>query len=515
MYHILLAIALTIAQPQITQVQQQFNHQKNIYSQNQSKAGNPQNPDVINQLKQDIAAEENALKPDLESLGLDPIDNKTPIAAGGQSLMSGDLQNINSNKNSDDDDGFLTSTATDNIGESTKEEGVTIPKKAIEAINKIIPNAKEKLTKLADATDTKTTSAAKTENETSKTDQASTAPNQVKIKPEEGPTLGDAIEKTVSKIQESKPVQKIKEVISQAKKEEAAEPAITRPEKIADGKKIDITPDKNKQQIHQAEDESRSKRKLAKLEELRKKYIEDNDDDATNISRYQAISKILPQKKALPRFASSAVVPPPLLNRYRGVENVHHPIIMSNSERVDFAFKAIAENRVDDFNALFKLINDPNIKNNQGDTFLTFAVLMKKHDVVSSLLSKGADPDLANGLGYTPLNIAIELADFRSVALLMDMGANTHYIDGMGGTYLMQASRVGSLPITDLLVNKGQIDVNSTDNNGITALDIAYKNKQDVIAKFLLKNGAQNLIKKDFADNKNKSMVGELFYKWQ
>ena len=224
------------------------------------------------------------------------------------------------------------------------------------------------------------------------------------------------------------------------------------------------------------------------------------------------MSKIIPQKKIPPKFLTNEV-PPQLLNRFRGPDNKHHPVIMSNSEKIDFMFKAIAENRIDDFNSIFNLVNNPDVKNSFGDTLLTFAILMRRYDAISSLISKGANPDLANNLGYTPLNIAIEMVDYRSVEILINIGdAKVNFVDELGRTYLMQSARVGSLPITDLLISKGA-DINATDNNGITALAIAYKHKKDIVAKYLLKYGAKSWVKKDYIDDN--SMVEELFNKWK
>jgi ankyrin repeat protein len=225
------------------------------------------------------------------------------------------------------------------------------------------------------------------------------------------------------------------------------------------------------------------------------------------------MSKIIPQKKVMPKFFNDEV-PPPLLNRFKSPDNSHHPIIISNSEKIDFMFKTIAENRIDDFNSIFSSINNPNIKNSFGDTLLTFAVLMKRHDAISSLLSKGANPNLANDLGYTPLNIAIEMVDYKSTSILIEIGgAKVDFIDDLGRTYLMQAARVGSLPIVDLLISKG-VDINAADNNGTTALAIAYKHKKDIIAKYLLKFGAKSWIKKNYIED-DTPMIQDLFNKWK
>lgn len=492
MYHIFLAIALNLAHPQIQEAQKQFEQQKQLYSKPTqltkiAKNQTEQTPseDVINQLKQQLDAEDQALKPDLESLGLDPIDGKTsPVLSDNKNAFATSAQTKKQTGTNEENNSDFLTASSNNSNDDKKEE----------AKNDHL--SEQKLTDITDG---------KNKDGTTTTDIA--ANDQTKSTEQQ-----DLLTKAITKIQE------IKEIIAKNKIAEPTQPtteqvAIIPPSKITD----DQITTKEKDQIKAKkfeQDQTREKIKLTKLEELRKKYIENNEEDETsgNLSRYQAISKIVPAQKILPKFVSEDV-PPPLLNRFRGPDNIHHPIIMSYSEKIDFAFKAIAQNRIDDFNALLNLISDPNIKNIYGDTFLTFAVLMRKYDAISSLLAKGSNPDLANNLGYTPLNIAIELADYKSASLLIDMGANTGHIDELGRTYLMQSSRVGSLQITDLLINKG-LNVNITDNNGVTALAIAYKHKKDVIAKFLLKNGAKSLIKKNYIDN-DTSMISELFDKWK
>jgi ankyrin repeat protein len=137
---------------------------------------------------------------------------------------------------------------------------------------------------------------------------------------------------------------------------------------------------------------------------------------------------------------------------------------------------------------------------------------MQKHEATSFLLSNGAHPNLKNKLGYTPLNVAIELSDYISVELLVNMGANIEQSDNFGVNYLMQAVRVGNFPIVDILLEKN-IDVNSVDDNGFTALDIAYRDRKEILVKYLKKHGAKTWIRKDYA--KKESIIQELERRWK
>jgi hypothetical protein len=516
MYHIFLIIATISSQNQIVNIEQQFEQQKaaHIRSVQAAKSGNKEDV-IISQLKKQVEAEEKAIKPDLESLGLDPIDTKPHADASSKTLP---------------------------LEKTKKADAVAVNSIVLENL----PDIKQDLPKIKNPTKEDLTKIAQLENiadkPTSKEGQALPSSNNVidsniakDVKVEKDSPV---IDLEATKEEQSKKQGFIKKIVSKLKTDEQpteqAKPDIIKEKPVEvekdapkdDAKPTDIVNNDEKKELEKKKREERiakrrallelkQQQKIQKLEALRQKYLQqgEGDDVYEGVSRYQIVSKIIPQKKIPPKFLNSEV-PSPLLNRFRGFDNKHHPIIISNSEKIDFMFQAIAQNRIDDFNSIFNLIKNPNIKNSFGDTLLTFAILMGRHDAVSSLISKGANPDLANDLGYTPLNIAIEMVDYKSTSILVGIGnAKVDFVDDLGRTYLMQAARVGSLPITDLLISKG-VDVNIADNNGITALAIAQKHKKDIIAKYLLKYGAQSWVKKNYVDD-DSSMVEDLFNKWK
>ena len=77
------------------------------------------------------------------------------------------------------------------------------------------------------------------------------------------------------------------------------------------------------------------------------------------------------------------------------------------------------------------------------------------------------------------------------VEMLIKNKADLFYKDAFNRTYLMQAARVGSLSVVDLLIRFG-IDINAIDSDGLTALAIAQKYQQNLVMQYLIKNGAKN-----------------------
>ncbi|MCE3254750.1 MAG: uncharacterized protein K0R25_244 [Rickettsiaceae bacterium] len=511
MYHIFLTIAIAVGQHQINEIKsspvQEPKIPQNIaLPEDPTKTPAKKEEDIILQLEQQKKVEEASTKPDLESLGLDQMDFLS-TKDDKQDVASKDLAPPSKEVEKKNPDQLMVAENKPGIDKTPLEQTLSkvvddiktseIAKKPVEKVKEIIGKELDK----------KDSEANKSNDKPKEAPPAVIAPAATKpsiAKDEKKKT--DSAPPSTSAITKNDSVKKNNIAKNTTKDSES----VTAKEQKKSAKK--------KEKVIYAENYSKPLNKKAqdlKVKNLEKKYLQKNlDGEIEAKNHYEAIRMIVTEEKVPDnKFATSDEVPPPLLNRFRGDENKHHPLIMSNSEKVELMFKAIAENKIDWFNALFALVKDANIKNSAGESLLTFAVLMRRYDAVSSLLSKGADPDLSNDLGYTPLNIAIEMGDYKAVSILVEMGAKVDLVDNLGRTYLMQSSRVGSLPITDLLVSKG-IDVNATDRNGTTALAIAYKHKKDIIAKYLLKHGAKSFIKKGYEEDES-SMIDDLFNKWR
>jgi len=252
--------------------------------------------------------------------------------------------------------------------------------------------------------------------------------------------------------------------------------------------------------------------KLQKFQELRQRYLIENDENEID-EIADAKEKIIPRKKDLNPFLNEDLPALPILNRYRTRENIHIPTIPTFRERVDLLFLAISSADVLAFNEAYKDVRNPNVKNALGDTILTYSLLLRRYPILASIIEKGADLNMPNKLGYTPLNIAIELRDFKSFEMLATNKANLNELDNFGRSYLIQAARVGFLPAVDFLIDHG-VDVNLMDNDGFTALAVAYRHKQEVIAQYLLKHGAKTWIEKSY-NPETQSIIQELENRWR
>jgi ankyrin repeat protein len=226
-----------------------------------------------------------------------------------------------------------------------------------------------------------------------------------------------------------------------------------------------------------------------KLEQLKKEYLTNNDDNEDENWNYEN-KKIIPRKKEIINF-STYEVPPPLMARAYDNQNLHTPVILNREDKINLLFKSITKRNPAYFDSAYEELREPNLKNSFGDTLLTYATLMQRHDIMVIILSKGADPDLNNNLGYNAMNIAIELSDYRSMQILIEAGAKINHKNHLGQTYLMQSVITGFLPIIDLLITNN-IDINAIDDEKNSALDIARKNNKNIVTNFLIKKGAKN-----------------------
>ncbi len=272
-------------------------------------------------------------------------------------------------------------------------------------------------------------------------------------------------------------------------------------------------------------EKQRLEEKENRLVKLREEYLikldeENPSNPFLNEGEFlQDDAEIVPQEKNLSwsqRFLTYDAPPAPILDRYRGNENKHIPIIPTAGEKIDLLFRIItskADGNPAAFHEAYQYILDPDITNDKGETILTYATILQKYSIMSSILGKGADPDLPNVLGHTPLDIAIEMNDLKACKILLDMNADVNYIDGFDRTYLMHAARSGFLPIVDLLV-ANKANVNAVDKEGFTALTVAAKHKKDVIAKYLSKHGAiMGAVKSN--EPQDQSLMKELENRWQ
>lgn len=162
---------------------------------------------------------------------------------------------------------------------------------------------------------------------------------------------------------------------------------------------------------------------------------------------------------------------------------------LQNSQELSTAIFRAATPSDANFNAIKKILENPNIDINKpdgsGKTPLIFASIICYPEVVSSLLEAGAYPNTTDADGYTPL-MSIRRNVPEVVKLLLSAGANVNAKNKKGETALMLFSISGYQEIVKLLLAAGAY-VNEKDNkDGDTALMLASRDRHLNVVESLL-----------------------------
>src|SRR5271166_2034737 len=118
-----------------------------------------------------------------------------------------------------------------------------------------------------------------------------------------------------------------------------------------------------------------------------------------------------------------------------------------------------------------------------SDQALITAIEEGRVDRVRTLLQQGANPNTLTGDGWSALLTAAR-GPASIVRLLVDHGADPNVATSRGYTPLMRAAGHGADEIVGILLEAGA-DLSPVDNEGQSALDIAYSMRFPQTAKIL------------------------------
>ena len=154
---------------------------------------------------------------------------------------------------------------------------------------------------------------------------------------------------------------------------------------------------------------------------------------------------------------------------------------ISNGSKVWFASRNVRTCKI----ALESGLFDVNMKDNDGNTALMYAVGREDYNTVKLLLDNGADVNMENNDGKTAL-MYVGREDYNKVKLLLDNGADVNMQNKYGRTALMYAVDIEDYNTVKLLLDNGA-DVNMKSDYGNTALDYAKEYEITEIIELLNK----------------------------
>ena len=161
--------------------------------------------------------------------------------------------------------------------------------------------------------------------------------------------------------------------------------------------------------------------------------------------------------------------------------------------------KAIDAGNVADARKALERRADVNSRNSQGETPLYTAIRNGNLEMVRLLLEKGADINSRNNNDYTPLLAAVLRENLEMVRFLLERGAN--FYAGKNG--LAEVARRGNFEMVRLLIERG-VDINNRHgDDDRTALHFAVIRSQPTIVQYLVESG----INVNARDNEGKSAL--------
>jgi ankyrin repeat protein/CHAT domain-containing protein len=169
----------------------------------------------------------------------------------------------------------------------------------------------------------------------------------------------------------------------------------------------------------------------------------------------------------------------------------------------EFDYTALINAYKDNNNDYFRiLIDNVNIKYNNGETQLMLAAKAKNNTGLSQLIKSGADINAKDNDGNTALTWAVLYDDLNAVKLLLENGADVNVKSNDGLTILGEAASTNNVDLVKLLIENGA-DVNIRGMDGATPLLSAVGSMKDEtrkshgVFKLLIENGADIHAKND------------------
>jgi len=149
------------------------------------------------------------------------------------------------------------------------------------------------------------------------------------------------------------------------------------------------------------------------------------------------------------------------------------------------------------FEYLIKKISNPNIKNNNGISILTLAIIKNRINIVEYLLKHNNNLTIneVDSNGFTPLENAINQNNDKIVHMILNYGINNNIkinigMKDYGGNFpLIKAINKKNFEMTFSIINyanQNMINTNIQDENGNTPLILSYKNNDLKIFNYLL-----------------------------
>jgi len=150
------------------------------------------------------------------------------------------------------------------------------------------------------------------------------------------------------------------------------------------------------------------------------------------------------------------------------------------------------------------------LEENDGDTPLHYAVLLRRFSLALFYLAHSDDPNMRGRCGRTPLHCAASVGAEEMVSMLAKAGAYLNARNDAGDTPLHTAVRRGRIAVVQQLLAVGA-DCNVCDENKMTSLHIAAEKGRADIVRLLLTHDANPSLRDDLQRTPLRCALGNKF----
>ncbi|KAL4865593.1 hypothetical protein BDV12DRAFT_200003 [Aspergillus spectabilis] len=151
--------------------------------------------------------------------------------------------------------------------------------------------------------------------------------------------------------------------------------------------------------------------------------------------------------------------------------------------------KAASEGRTSIVRALLQRGANPYLENWYGNA-LHCAAEAGECSAIQELIAYGMSPNVHSKNGRTPIDCTLDQDRAEAFEALIALGASVDTMGRINPAILVEAARMESVKIINIILKRGLVNVNGSNDDGATALHIAAENNSTVILGRLMKSGA-------------------------
>lgn len=169
--------------------------------------------------------------------------------------------------------------------------------------------------------------------------------------------------------------------------------------------------------------------------------------------------------------------------------NLHLPQVVYEDDYKKLLFQAILNQDLDTMRAIIERFKTTEVRDENGNTPLLFAVMSGKVVPAKILIGMGSAVNVTNNEGFSPVYIATKDKNASLASLLIKAGGNARIKTQNSKTTLMTAAENNDTKMVNKLISIG-LEANARMDDGNTALHLAAMKNSSLAADLLISNDA-------------------------